>query len=79
MPDSCFRLIKQCYRYTNVQCLDDIASVVENSASVNLVETVNRDILVPTYNWVLHYASCLKKSAPVCIRYSHPGSVVCKE
>lgn len=88
MPDSCFGLIKQRFRRTYVQCLDNIASVVKNSAKVNevrLVGTENGDVQVPTYNWVSHYAPQFKKLPGIKKHHqfvfsdSHPGSVVCKE
>ena len=34
-PDWCFGSLKQIFRRTKVDCLDDIVGVVESSASVN--------------------------------------------
>ena len=50
-PDWCFGLFKQKFRRTEVGCLEDIATCVEASASVNkaqLVRTSSGGILVPT-------------------------------
>ena len=57
-------LIKQRFRKTCVECLDDIVNVVELSAPVNhaqLVGTHNGHVIVPTYNWVTFFATHLKK------------------
>ena len=53
-PDWCFGLIKQLYRKTRVDCLDDIVEVVNKSANCNvaqLVGTQQGDVLVPVYDW----------------------------
>lgn len=53
-PDWAFGLLKQRFRKTKVDCLDDIAEVVRKSAEVNevqLVATQDGEVLVHTYNW----------------------------
>ena len=53
-PDWCFGFIKRRFRRTNVSCLADIATVVDQSATVNipqLVGTQEGEVLVPTYDW----------------------------
>ena len=63
-PDWCFGLLKQRFRRTNVSCLDDIAAVVDRSASVNvpqLVGTQEGEMLVPSYNWAEMFAPHLRK------------------
>ena len=39
-PDWCFGLLKQRFRRTKVGCLDDIAQVVNDSASTNVAQLV---------------------------------------
>ena len=39
-PDTCFGLLKQKFRKTDVDSLDDFATVVEQSASVNKSQLV---------------------------------------
>ena len=54
-PDWCFGLLKQRFRRTNVNCLDDIAGVVDSSASVNIPQLVGSqegEVVVKCYNWV---------------------------
>ena len=53
-PDWCFGLFKQLFQRTKVGCLDDIAAVVERSATVNhpqLVGTHDGTMYVQFYNW----------------------------
>ena len=53
-PDWCFGLVKQTFRKAEVGCLNEIATVVEESASVNiaqLVGTQEGELIVPTYSW----------------------------
>ena len=52
-PDWCFGLVKQKFRKTEVGCLNEIAKVVEESASVNiaqLVGTQDGEVIIPTYS-----------------------------
>ena len=63
-PDSCFGLLKQRFRKTHVQCLTDIARVVEESATVNTVKIVGSEsgiVYVPIYNWLSHFTQYFKK------------------
>ena len=63
-PDWCFGLFKQKFRRSEVGCLDDIARVVNQSASVNkaqLVATTSNDILVPTSDWTGYLAPYFRR------------------
>ena len=63
-PDWCFGLLKQKFRRTKVDCLDDIVGVVESSASVNsaqLVGTQSGETVVKTYDWAGFFAPNLKR------------------
>ena len=54
VPDWCFGLLKQKFRQTKVDCLEDIAQVVESSASVNEVQPVGSqsgEVIVKNYDW----------------------------
>ena len=56
-PDSCFGLLKQKFRKTIVNCLDDIVNVVESSAAVNMAQLVGAqsgEVIVPSYDWVTY-------------------------
>lgn len=53
-PDWAFGLLKQKFRRTLVGCLDDMAKVVSDSATINhpqLVGRENGEIIVPQYDW----------------------------
>ena len=53
-PDWCFGLFKRLFRRTKIGSLNDIAAVVEQSATVNhpqLVGSQDGTIIVPFYNW----------------------------
>ena len=87
-PDSCFGLFKQRFRRTNVQCLSDIATCVEQSATVNKVKiagTEAGEVNVPSYNWLSFFAPQFKKVPRIKqyhqfqITSTHPGVVVCKD
>ena len=63
-PDTCFGLLKQKFRRTDVDSLDDFAKVVNQSAMVNtsqLVGTANGEVIVPTYDWTSFFATTYKK------------------
>ena len=63
MPDSCFGLLKQRMRRTNIECLDDIVQTINKSACVNhtqLVGTQDGEVLVPTYDWLSFFAMYFK-------------------
>ena len=87
-PDSCFGLLKQRFRKTEVGCLADIVQVVEMSANVNkakLVGAENGAVFVNTYDWLSFFAPRFKK-VPNIKSYHHflfsstrPGTVECKE
>ena len=53
-PDWCFGLLKQRFRKSLVGCLDDLASVVDQSAHTNSAQLVGREdgtVIVPFYDW----------------------------
>ena len=59
-PENCFGLLKQKFRRTDVDSLDDFAKVVNQSAMVNtsqLVGTANGEVIVPTYDWTNYFAT----------------------
>ena len=63
-PDTCFGLLKQKFRKTDVDSFDDFATVVEQSASVNksqLVGKIDGEVIVPTYDWTSYFATLYKK------------------
>ena len=63
-PDWCFGLLKQRFRRTKVDCLDDIVRVVESSAAINhaqLVGTQSGETVVPTFKWADFLSSFLKR------------------
>ena len=73
-PDWCFGLFKQLFRKTKVGCLDDIAAVVEQSATINhpqLVGTHDGTILVPFYNWSKFFDSHMAQTALKGISQMH--------
>ena len=57
-PDSGFGLFKQRFMRVFVQCLNDIARVVQESTTVNHAKLVGNEfgqIFIPTYNWQLGF------------------------
>ena len=73
-PDWCFWLFKQAFRRTKVGCLDDIARVVENSATVNhaqLVGTQDGQVIVPTYDWAQFFDHPFRQNALKGIKAMH--------
>ncbi len=87
-PDSCFGLLKQRFRRTHVQCLDDLVKVVEQSADVNkakLIGNEDGEVYVPTYNWLSFFVPEMKKLPQIKVYHqfsfnsSQPGVVSCKE
>ncbi len=63
-PDWCFSLLKQKFRRTKIDCLDDLVKVVDTSANVNEVQLVGNQMgesLVPMYDWVGLFGSRFKK------------------
>ena len=85
-PDWCFGLLKQKFRRTRVDCLDDIVKVVDESAVVNhaqLVGTQSGEVVVPTYNWSNYLGEHLLK-IPLITRQHHfqflsTGEVIIRE
>ena len=87
-PDWCFGLIKQRFRRTEVGCLNDIADVVEQSASVNTVQLVGTqegEQLVEFHDWTGFLApffnriKSIKKLHHFIIDSSYQGIVKVKE
>ena len=87
-PDWCFGLLKQKFRRTKVDCLEDIVNVVESSASVNnaqLVGTQSGETVVKSYDWAGYLASKLKRVPQIKKQHhfvftsSKPGIVTIKE
>ena len=85
-PDWCFGLLKQKFRRTCVDCLDDIVKVVNKSAVVNhaqLVGTQSGEVVVPTYNWSNYLGEHLLK-IPLITHQHHfqflsTGEVIIRE
>ena len=53
-PDACFGIVKRKFRRTDVSSLDDLARVVNESATCNLcqlVGTQNGTTIMPSCNW----------------------------
>ena len=72
-PDWCFGLIKRQFRKINMSSLADIATVVDQSASVNvpqLVGTQEGQVLVPTYDWAGMLGTHFRK-LPNIKKYHH--------
>ena len=72
-PESCFGLLKQKFRKTKIDCLDDLVKVVDTSANVNEVQLVGNQMgesLVPMYDWVGLFGSRFKK-IPLITRQHH--------
>ena len=85
-PDWCFGLLKQKFRKSLVGCLDDLASVVDQSAHSNSAQLVGREdgtVLVPQYDWATYFKPYFKDNAFAGIKsWSHlvfssatPGTV----
>ncbi len=87
-PDSCFGLLKQRFRRTHVQCLDDMVKVVEESAHVNQAKLTGNEageVYVLTYDWLSFFAPEMKKLPQIKVFHhfsftsSQPGVVICRE
>ena len=86
-PDSCFGLLKQQFRKTCVDTLQDLSDVVEKSASCNTVEMVGWEDgipLIPTYDWQSYFADKMVKVKGIK-KYQHftftnfkKGQVFCR-
>uniref|UniRef100_A0A1X7VRJ7 Uncharacterized protein n=1 Tax=Amphimedon queenslandica TaxID=400682 RepID=A0A1X7VRJ7_AMPQE len=63
-PDCCFGLLKQKFRTSEVDSLDDFVQVVEQSSVVNkaqLVGSSNGELIVETFDWSSYFATLFKK------------------
>jgi len=89
MPDWCFGLLKQQYKKTMINCLDDIVAAVSKSATPNvaqLVGTQDGSSVVNMYNWSEHFEQHTIKTALKGIQQmhhfrftsAHPGKVFIK-
>ena len=68
VPDWCFGLIKQRLRKTQVGCLADLKTVVEESATANSVQLVGDQSgkpIVPMYDWALFLQPHFNKVAHI--------------
>ena len=74
-PDAGFGMLKRKFRLTNVGCLADIGSVVNQSATMNhfqLVGDQSGNVIVPMYDWITFFEHYVIKSALKGIKsYSH--------
>ena len=64
-PDAGFGLIKKKYKKTNVECLQDIVEMVNNSAAVNearLVGTQDEQTLIPLMSGPPTLVNILRRS-----------------
>ena len=89
-PDWAFGLLKQKFKRTQVGCLDDLANMVSNSASVNHAQLVGLEdgtIIVPQYDWASFFQDKFKRQAFEGIKSLHhlvfsadrPGEVVVRK
>ena len=84
-PDWCFGLLKQRYRYTKVDGLDDFATMVESSANCNSVQLVGKqdgEVIVKHYDWNVFLSPHFKRLEGIK-KYQHfilssPGKVEAK-
>ena len=60
-PDTCFGLLKQKFRRTDVDSLDDFAKVMNQSAMVNTSQLVGTANGEPTFDWTSYFATLYKK------------------
>ena len=71
-PDWCFGLLKQRFRRTKVDCLDDLVQVVESSAAINnaqLVGTQSGEVIVPTFDWADFLSKYYKKIPDIKVKH----------
>jgi len=87
-PDWCFGLLKQRFRRSDVNSLDELVAVVNSSASSNtaqLVGTQSGKVLVPTYDWNEFFSGHFRKILGITSYHrfhfsnDNPGKVVVKE
>ena len=65
-PDAGFGMLKRKFRVTNIGCLNDIASVVQKSATMNHAQLVGDQqgyVIVPSYDWVEFFKGKTIKNA----------------
>ena len=65
-PDWCFGLLKQKFRKASVGCLQDLVSVVNQSAHSNFAELVGKEdgtVLVHQYDWSSFFAPFYRRNA----------------
>jgi hypothetical protein len=87
-PDWCFGLLKKKYRQSEVSSLQDIKTVVERLASVNVTQLVGNsadNIFIPVYDWTTYLTPFFrrfpnfKKYHHFAFSYSHQGYIKYKE
>ena len=87
-PDWCFGLLKQKFKRTAVNSLDDLVSVVNQSAVVNktqLVGSQSGEVMVPTYDWADYLGPHFDKIPHIKAQHhfhflsSRPGEVTVKQ
>ena len=87
-PDWCFGLLKQKFKRSSVNCLDELVDVVNESAVVNraqLVGSQSGEVIVPTYNWAEYLGSQFEKIHGIKSNHHflfsslHPGTVRVKQ
>ena len=72
-PDWCFGLFKQLFRRSKVDCIDDIACCVNQSADVNVAQlfgTQEGEVLVHAYQWASFIESHFTKLVGIK-KYQH--------
>ena len=86
-PDWCFGLFKRLFKRTKVDCMADIAAVVDTSAVCNVPQIVHSEDtqIVPTHDWSSFLLPHFKKISNIK-KYHHfhfssstPGTVFVKE
>ena len=87
-PDWCFGLLKQKFKRTAVNSLDDLVGVVDQSAVVNVAQLVGSqsgEVIVPTYNWAEHLGPHFDRIQHIKAQHhfhftsSRPGEVITKK
>ena len=65
-PDWCFGLLKQRFRKSSVGCLDDLVSVVNQSAETNYAQLVGKEdgtTIVHQYDWATFFTPYFRRMA----------------
>ena len=87
-PDWCFGLLKRKFKRTAVNSLEDLVTVVDQSAVVNkaqLVGSQSGEVIVPSYDWAeylgphFHKIPSIKTQHHFHFSSSRPGEVTVKQ